>query len=64
MSAMVNKMLLQELNQFNRNRDADFRFSRNFRFLVELPGEKARFVPPVDANESSPPYLFAKTKCP
>jgi len=35
----VNKMLLQELNQISRNRDADFRFSRKFWFLVQLPGE-------------------------
>ena len=35
----VNKMLFQKLNQFNRNWNADFRFSRNFWFLVQLPGE-------------------------
>ena len=36
----VNKMLLQELNQFHRNRDADFRFSINFWFLVPIAGGK------------------------
>jgi len=56
-------MLLRELNQFNRNRNADFRFSRSFWFLVQPPEENARFAPPADAHESSPPYLW-KTKCP
>jgi len=41
----VNKMLLQQLNQFNRNRDADFRFSRNFWFLIQLPGGKCPIRP-------------------
>jgi len=52
----VNKMLLQEL--ISRNRDSDFRFSRNFWFFVLLPGENARFAPPADAHESNPPYLW------
>jgi len=42
---LVNKMLLQELSQFNRNRDVDFRFSRNFLFLVQLPMGKCPIRP-------------------
>jgi len=53
-------MLLQEFKSSNRNQDADFRFSKYFWFLVQFPGANDCLAPPVDAHESSPPYLFHK----
>jgi len=58
------KMLLQEINQFNRNWDADFRFSTNFWFLVQLPGGECPFRLSCESHESIPPYLSKKNKCP
>jgi len=43
---------LQQLNQFNRNLAANFRFFRNFGFLVPISkGEKLPVLPPADAHE-------------
>jgi len=56
------KMLLQEINQFNRNWDADFRFSTNFWFLVQLPGGgNARFPSPAKAMKVSHRISLKKT---
>jgi len=43
----VNKMLIVRIKSINRNQDADFRFSRNFWFLVQFPGKKMMPVSPL-----------------